>query len=237
MGKLGWLKPAIAATCLVTSSAVYAAIWGSSAQWGQYSNGPYTWYNNIWGSGAGAQSIWVNSQSSWGVWTQQPNTGGIKSYPHQAFNMNRNIWSINTLTASFNQTTPGFGSWNTAFDIWDTGHQNEIMVWTNWAGTMKPISYNWDASGNPIPTHRNVCVGGGCWNVYRGHNGANNVYSFLRTTKTNNASVNLRDILRWGASNGLFGNLYITSVEYGTEVTSTNNSGATFNFNNWFTWN
>jgi hypothetical protein len=65
----------------VTSTPAQAAAWGSSDQWATWNNGGYILYNNIWGSGAGPQSIWANSYSNWGVWANHPNTGGIKSYP------------------------------------------------------------------------------------------------------------------------------------------------------------
>ena len=60
----------------------HAAVWSSCDQWGNTSLDGYTLYNNIWGSGAGAQCIWANSGTNWGVWANHPNTGGIKSYPN-----------------------------------------------------------------------------------------------------------------------------------------------------------
>jgi len=101
----------------------------------------------------------------------------------------------------------------------------------------KPISYNWNSSGNPVPRNYNVCVGNGCWNVYLGTNGSNQVLSFLRTSKTNNSSVDIKALLKWAESQGIFGNLYIGNVEYGVEITSTNNTGTNFGFTNYFTWN
>ena len=43
------------------------AVWSSSDRWGTWSNGGYTLYNNVWGSGYGPQTIWANSYSNWGV--------------------------------------------------------------------------------------------------------------------------------------------------------------------------
>jgi hypothetical protein len=66
----------------VTTTAEVKANWSSSAAFGSWQNGGYTVYNDVWGSGAGGQSIWANSYSNWGVWANHPNTGGIKSYPN-----------------------------------------------------------------------------------------------------------------------------------------------------------
>jgi zinc protease len=49
--------------------------------------------------------------------------------------------------------------------------------------------------------------------------------------------VDIKALLKWAKSQGIFGNLYIGSVQYGVEITSTNNTGTNFGFNNGFTWN
>lgn len=237
MMKFKRVTPLLAAMMVLVPAAAIAATWSSSAQYGSYSIGSYKWNNDEWGNGHGPQTIWVNSTSNWGVWSQQPNTGGIKSYPNESIYFGRNINSMNTLTSSWNQTTPSYGSWDAAYDVWDSNHSHEIMIWTNWMGGAKPISYNWDSSGNPVPTYSNVCVGNGCWNVYQGSNGSNAVLSFLRTSKTNNSSVDIKSLLKWAESKGIFGNLYIGDVQYGVEITSTNNTGTNFGFTNYFTWN
>src|SRR5687768_10873748 len=160
---------------LLTGSVATAAAWNSCDQWASWSNGGYTLYNNIWGSGAGPQTIWANSYSNWGVWANHPNTGGIKSYPNSTRYVGRRLSSLGSLTSSFNMSLPWGGAWTAAYDIWDTGHQHEIMLWMNYtnnadgSGNIKPISYNWNSSGNPVPTHWNVWIGGHSWNVFRGH--------------------------------------------------------------------
>ncbi|SKC87449.1 GH12 family glycosyl hydrolase domain-containing protein [Ohtaekwangia koreensis] len=202
------------------------AAWGSSAQYATWSNGGYTLYNNIWGSGAGAQSIWANSYSNWGVWANHPNTNGIKSYPNCTRYVGRTLSSLNTCSTSYNITTPAGGAWTAAYDVWDSGKQHEIMLWMNYtsnpngSGNIKPISYNWNASGNPVPTHTNVSIGGHTWNVFRGNNGSNHVYSFLRTSKTNSATINLKDIMNWVRARGWFGDITVGDVQLGYEITS-----------------
>ncbi|XUJ32485.1 hypothetical protein ACQ5SK_28840 [Bradyrhizobium japonicum] len=105
------------------------------------------------GRGAGPQTISVSAVNQWGVWSNQPDTGGIKSYPHEGFNVGKPLSSINTLISNFNQEVPTSGAWDVAYDIWDSSNQYEIMLWTNYTGNpdgggnVKPISYKYASSG------------------------------------------------------------------------------------------
>src|SRR5213080_3088936 len=87
---------------LVTANAAYAAVWSSTNQWASWSNGGYTLYNDVWGSGAGPQTIWANSYSNWGVWANHPNTGGVKSNPNSAKYVGRSLSSLGWVSSSFN---------------------------------------------------------------------------------------------------------------------------------------
>lgn len=202
------------------------ANWSSSDQWATWTNGGYTLYNNIWGSGAGAQSIWANSYSNWGVWANHPNTGGIKSYPNSTRYVGKKLSALSTCTSSFSTTTPSGGAWESAYDIWDSANAYEIMLWMNYTGTssgggnVKPISDTWSATGNAVPVYTNVSIGGRTWNVFKGSNGANAVYSFLATTKTNNATVDIKAILNWIKGKGWMGDITVGNVQFGYEITS-----------------
>src|ERR1035437_6367492 len=110
---------AVLAIC--AASAAQAATWWSSDQWGNWSTTDgYTFNNDVWGSGAGPETIWVNSVSDWGVWADHPNTGGIKSYPNITKYLGRNISQIGNLTAHTETSTPSDGAWEATWDIWDT---------------------------------------------------------------------------------------------------------------------
>jgi len=217
-----WLTKAVImiAAFFTFVSTAYAAVWWTSDQWGNWTNNGYILYNNIWGSGAGPQTLWANSYSNWGVWANHPNTGGIKSYPNATRYVNKSLSSLSSLTSSFNVTVPGSGAYATAYDIWANNHAYEIMLWMNYRGGVKPISYNWDASGNPVPVQTNVSVGGHTWNVYRGSNGANEVISFVRTSHTSSGTVNILAIMNWIRNKGWFGNVTIGEVQFGYEITS-----------------
>src|SRR6266498_5706492 len=92
----------LAVVTVLLAGPAQAAVWGSSDKWATWSNGGYTLYNDVWGSGAGPQTIWANSYSNWGVWANHPNTGGIKSYPNCTRYVGKTIGSLNSLKSSFN---------------------------------------------------------------------------------------------------------------------------------------
>ncbi|MCF1599112.1 glycoside hydrolase family 12 protein [Streptomyces muensis] len=218
------LAPAMAvgATVGLASAPASAAVWNSCDQWGNTSLNGYTLYNNIWGSGAGSQCIWANSGTNWGVWANHPNTGGIKSYPNSKKVINKTIASLGSLTSSYNVTVPSAGAYNTSYDIWDTDYDHEIMLWVNYNGAVGPIG----------TSQGTVSLGGHTWNVYRGSNGANNVYSFLRTSDSNSGNVDIKPILNWIASKGwMSSSETIGDVQFGYEITSSS-GGLDFNTNN-----
>ncbi len=203
------------------------AVWYSTDRWGTWSNGGYTLYNNVWGSGYGPQTIWANSYSNWGVWANHPNTGGIKSYPNSEKVVNKKLSALGSCKSSFNVTLPSSGAWNASYDIWCNGNTYEIMLWMNYTGTatgggnVKPISYNWDANGNAVPVYTNVSIGGHTWNVFRGQGGSGVCFSFLRTSKTNSGTVDIKAILNWIKNTPKwFGDVTLSKVQFGYEITS-----------------
>lgn len=196
----------------IRGGARHAAVWSSSEQWGNYTTSDgYILYNNIWGSGAGTQSIWANSSSNWGVTAAHPNTGGIKSYPNAKKIVNKPISSLSSLTSGYNVTVPSSGAYNTSYDIWDTDYDYEVMLWVNYNGAVGPLG----------TSQGNVTLGGHTWTVYKGNNGANEVFSFLRTSDSSSGTVNILPILKWiKDTKGWWGNETIGDVQFGYEITS-----------------
>ncbi|MFG2809556.1 glycoside hydrolase family 12 protein [Streptomyces massasporeus] len=218
------LAPALAlgATVGLASAPASAAVWNSCDQWGQTNLNGYTLYNNIWGSGAGSQCIWANSGTNWGVWANHPNTGGIKSYPNQTKAINKSITSLTSLTSSYNVSVPSSGAYNTSYDIWDTDHDYEIMLWVNKTGAVGPLG----------TSQGTVSLGGHAWNVFKGTNGANEVFSFIRTSNSSSGTVNILPILKWiKDTKKWMGNETIGDVQFGYEVTSSS-GGLNFTTNN-----
>jgi hypothetical protein len=218
------LAPAMAlgATVGLASAPASAAVWNTCDQWGNTSLNGYTLYNNIWGSGAGSQCIWANSGTNWGVNANHPNTGGIKSYPNSKKVINKSITSLGSLTSNYNVTVPSSGAYNTSYDIWDTAHKYEIMLWVNKTGAVGPLG----------SSQGTVSLGGHTWTVYKGTNGANQVFSFIRSSNSSSGTVDILPILKWiKDTKHWFGNETIGDVQFGFEITSSS-GGLNFTTNN-----
>lgn len=208
-----------AVVVLFGTSVAHAATWTSTAAFGSWSNGGYMLNNDVWGSGAGPQTIWANSFHNWGVMSDQPATNGVKSYPHAEFDINRSLSSIGGVSSTFAVTVPGTGVYNTAYDIWLNNNAFEVMLWMN------------EVVAGPLGTlKQTVSVGGFTWKVFSGSNGANTVYSFINTGQTSSGTVNVLAVLKWLQSNGWFGGSTATlgNVQFGWEISST--GGVTRNF-------
>jgi hypothetical protein len=203
---------AVAAVVLtVTATPAGAAVWSSTDRWGTWTSGAYTLYNDVWGSGAGPQTIWANSTSNWGVWANHPNTGGVKAYPNATRSVGKRVSTMTATTSSFNVSVPTSGvAFTTAYDIWSSDNAYEIMLWMNKYGAVGPIGSQ----------QTSASVGGHSWNIYRGSNGANQVFSFVRTSNTNSGTVDVRAIAQWLRSHGWFGDVTIGNVQFGYEITS-----------------
>ncbi|MFJ8752856.1 hypothetical protein ACIREO_26495 [Streptomyces sp. NPDC102441] len=207
------LAPTAAVAALIGFAAApaHAAIWTSSEQWGNYTTSDnYILYNNIWGSGAGTQTIWADSSSNWGVTANHPDTGGIKSYPNAKKVIDKPLASLSSLTSGYDVTVPSSGAYNTSYDIWDTDYDYEVMLWVNYNGAVGPLG----------TSQGNVTLGGHTWTVYKGDNGANEVFSFLRTSDSTAGTVDILPILKWIDTKGWWSDETIGDVQFGYEITS-----------------
>lgn len=236
MGALLSCEKSVDETQLVqpeTTDATLKATWSASGRWDYWTNGDYTLYNNIWGSGYGTQVIWANSYSNWGIWADHPSTSGIKSYPNCEREVNTKLSDLTRCKSSFSCTVPSSGSYNTAYDVWCDNYTYEIMLWMNWQGSVAPISNSYDSNGDPVPVYSDVVIGGLTWDVYKGNNGSNEVYSFLRTSQTTSATVDIRSTVNWiKTTPGWFDDVTIYKVQLGWEITSCS-GGADFMMNSY----
>jgi hypothetical protein len=219
------LPVAAAATALiVTATSAHAAVYESSAQYASYSTGGYTIYNDEWGSGYGSQTLWVNSASNWGVYSTQPNTSGVKSYPNDSLSIGTALNSLSSVTSSFNESNPGSGNWESAYDIWLNSSSYEVMVWTYVSGDVAPL-------GSVVGT---VSLDGNTWTLYAGNNGSNPTYSFVRSGNESSGTVNLLDLLKYlENTKGYFSDPTLSTVQYGWEITSTNDTQEDFTINSY----
>jgi hypothetical protein len=210
----------VTVSCPGAAPAGVATAWCSCDQWGHWTNGDATYYNDIWGSGAGPQCIWVsNDQGQWGVAANHPSGGSVKAYPNISFSPGKAVSAHNTYTSSFQITVPSgnAGNWEVAYDIWvqnSSGTQVEIMLWVNYT------------QGKVFPAGSlgvsNITTGGSTWDVYYGAYGGHDVVSLLRTTNTTSGTVDIKAILDWIITNkGNFDSSWtLYQVQFGPEIVS-----------------
>lgn len=227
----------VTTACPGAAPASVTTTWCSCAQYGQRSSGGYIYYNNIWGSGAGAQCIWTATGTTWGIAANHPNSSGIKSYPNISLSPRTVISSIGATTSTFDVTVPTSGAYETAYDIWVRGtttRRIEIMLWMNYTGAVQPIAAAYDRTGKAVADKSNVTVGGHTWNVYFGTNGSNDVVSFVRNGNVSTGTVDVRAILSWIIANNTTQYAVFTSswtldqVQFGFEITSDGGSTQPF---------
>jgi hypothetical protein len=193
----------------------------SSAAFATWTSGGYTVANDVWGPSPGPQTIWANSGSNWGVFTDQTGSTSIQSYPHVEFNsVTSAVNSLPTITSSFNGTAPSGTSYDFAYDIWLNGSSYEVMIWNQWANT-KPIAKSYNAQGQAIPTYTNVTIDGITYDVYTGTGGSGPCMSFLRHSQTSSGTVNITDILQWIPTTGWYSNPSLRSIQNGWEIITT----------------
>jgi hypothetical protein len=201
--------------------------------------GKYRILNNLWGisrSGiSGEQCAWsvCNAESgiAWG--TSYELLGGpasqVESYTAAILG-----WHFGGLTPdsglpvlisdkrrvsctwSYRLTQEGAATQNVAYDLWlspdaapgSGAASDEIMIWLN------------RTSAGPIGTAKGVVhVGDSDWTLYQGTNASWNVYSFVRTSNTPCATLNLMDFLTLLSEGyGLDSAKYLVGIEAGSEV-------------------
>ncbi|HXR70878.1 cellulose binding domain-containing protein [Actinocrinis sp.] len=199
-------------------------LYEDSGQWAQYSIGGYTIYNDEWGSGHGSQTLWVKSATNWGVFSTQPSTSGVKSYANISKSVGVALNSLSSATSSFNETNPSGGNWESAYDIWLNGTGIEIMVWTYVSGNVGPL-------GSSVGT---VSMDGNTWTLYAGNNGSNPTYSFIRSGNETSGTVNILNLLKYlENTKGYFANPMLSTIQYGWEISGTNNAQENFTINNY----
>jgi xyloglucan-specific endo-beta-1,4-glucanase len=200
--------------------------------------GSYWLNSNLWGAqtGAGSQCLWDTSANgstiTWGTrWAWTGQADAVKSYNCAVLGWHwgwkradtgfplrlsehRNVHAV--WQFDLEQNTPG--GLNVSFDIWlsadphlgNTNADQEIMIWLYRDGDISPI-------GDKQTT---ATIGGTDWELWEGSLPSCGwpVHSFVRTTNTNSASLNLTEFFDYLVSRGLSDAYYLISVEAGPEV-------------------
>jgi len=195
---------------LALVSGIFCAPFSSTDKWAEFKDSGYIVRNDVWGSGAGTQELHANSYHDWGVHANHPNTGGVKSYAHVAKNVNKKLSELKSATSSFSVSVPSGGAFTTAYDIWCDHNKYEIMLWMNQHGAVGPIG----------ASAKSATVSGHTWDVHKGSNGSNDVFSFVLKGSTNSGTVDVKAILEWIKKEGWFGDVTLGEVQFGFEITS-----------------
>jgi hypothetical protein len=207
-----------------TPSGSSGYLYESSDQWAQYSIGGYTIYNDEWGSGHNTQTLWVKSAANWGVFSTQPATSGVKSYANISKSVGTALNSLSSATSTFNESNPSGGDWESAYDIWLNGSGIEVMAWTDVSGNVGPL-------GSSVGS---VTLDGNTWTLYAGNNGSNPTYSFVRSSNETSGTVNILDLLKYlENTKGYFSNPTLSTIQYGWEISGTNNAQENFTINSY----
>jgi hypothetical protein len=120
------------------------------------------------------------------------------------------------------QSGTGPFSLDVAYDLWvhtipNPGNSglgtdqpsDEVMIWLYKAGT-SPV-------GSPVVPA--IGLGGTTWELWEGPTQSWNVHSFVRTTNTNSATLNIAEFLHYLVTErGLDDTKYLTSIQAGIEV-------------------
>ncbi len=235
--KTATASPSATKTATATPTATVSPGAENCTDYAALVRGKYWVNNNVWGraDGTGSQCVWENGLNgdnlSWGTsWTWAGDTTKVKSYASAVLGWHWGWKTTGTgLPVQLNAGKAVKTSWNftvtpktsnimnVSYDLWFHTKSNpdwpdqptdEVMVWLYRSGGAGPV-------GTKQAT---VTVGGTTWDLYRGNIGWN-VYSFVRTSNTTSADLNLTDFTDDLAGRGwLDKTKYLSSVQAGTEI-------------------
>ncbi|QUR69908.1 hypothetical protein F6B93_17515 [Mycobacterium spongiae] len=125
------------------------------------------------------------------------------------------LGQIESVTSSVDYAYPTTGVWNAAYDIWldpsptTTGvNEQEIMIWFNQQGPIQPV-------GSVVG---NTTIDGQDFVVWDGHNGLNNVMSYVTTSPMEAWDFNVLSFVEHTRTmEPITDSWYLTSIQAGFE--------------------
>lgn len=237
-----------------------STIQGSGSNLGAYrdpnitnSNGFNTYdANNGWGAQPGTTATICGPADTNGPATPMTvstktldNSGTVQTYPdiqqetnnfgsdgQQDFPLDSSI----KITSSYNVTDPalsGTGEWEAAYDLWNSGHYNEIMIWTQTSAALTA-----DGHGGATQEIPHVTIGGVDFSYWQYGNG---LPFLVRNDNANSGTIDIRACLNYLKTINIHGTVPTTGdpavvqpgtkfgqMDYGWEVRGLN--GTTQNF-------
>jgi hypothetical protein len=226
LGRLALVVLVIAGMLGVASPA-QAEVYSSCDRWGQYTQGDWTIYNNVWGTKKqGTQCLHVNSINSWYIDSTQ-SRGGVKSYPNTTVRPHTPLAEMQSATFTYNTSSAPTSSgdwWNWTSDIWSTGGVDEVMVFTSWY----PQAGGWGTK-----VRSDVTIGGVLYAEVWQANPGWNVLQLIPASQSNSGTVDALAVWEWAASEGLLVNTDFDSMQFGIEITSTSGVSKRYSLDNY----
>ena len=223
------LIAAVIAGFLSLASPAQAQVFTTCDQWGQYTQGSWTIFNDVWGANHGPQCLTVNSIKSWYV-DADHSGGGIKSYPNTSTQPQTPLSQLNSAGFWYSTSSApiaGSDGWDWTSDIWSSGSQDEIMTFTSWTGT---------AGGWGRQIASNVTIGGVLYASVWQANPGWNVLQFIPAQQSNTGTVDASAVWRWAASQNLLRNTTLETMQFGIEITSTSGVQKRYSLNAYSAW-
>jgi hypothetical protein len=212
---------------LSLASPAQAQVFYSCDRWGEYTEGDWTVYNDVWGENPGEQCLTVNSMNSWYV-DANHSGGGIKAYPNIGVRPQTPLDQMQSASFTYDTSSApatGDDNWGWTADLWSTDNQDEIMIFTSWHPG--PLG-GW---GTQIAS--NVTIGGILYeSVWQADPGWN-VLQFIPATESDTGTVDALAIWRWAAEQGRLRNTDFDTMQFGFEITSSGGESKRYSLNNY----
>lgn len=213
------MATAVAAVALLSSAANAQYVYSSNAQWGSWSDGAWTIYNDAWGVAnysANPQTLNITSIDQWNVQTNQTG-GGVKSYPNTEVIPNTPLSQMSAASAYFNLSSPSNSEYDWMFDVYTTSNgADQIQIYESW---------NTPTGGWGSQIYSNVTIGQSTysqvWQVTPTSAFPYNVLMFFRSSQRTSGYEDPLAIVKWCASHGLLQDQTFYSMSFGPEITYT----------------
>jgi hypothetical protein len=217
----GLITPTPAPTTPTSApSGTYA--WTSTGQFATYSADGFKWNNDAWGSGAGSQTIEINSPSDWSVVSNQAyQLYQVQTYPDIFVNPNEPVSYYRAITSTASEQSPsGPGEYNeAAYNIWLNGTagtnaggdgSTSVMIWTDCHNVSVNNEGTYTIGGTKYYFNKSLVQPG---NFYQ--------WTFVQLTNTSTQTTNILAVLDWIAAHGGPSSPTLTAIDFGWEIWGT----------------
>jgi hypothetical protein len=207
--------------------------WTSTGQFATFSADGFKWNNDAWGSGAGSQTIEVNSPGDWSVVSNQAyQLYQVQTYPDIFVNPNEPVSYYHAIRSTASEQSPsGSGEYNeAAYNIWLNGTpgtnaggdgSTSVMIWTDCHGVSVNNEGTYTIGGTQYYFNKSLVQPG---NFYQ--------WTFVQLANTSTQTTNILAVLDWIAAHGGPSSPTLTAIDFGWEIWGTEGT-QTFHVSNY----